>query len=59
MACHTPPLKKAKRQGEMPFPALSSIPSLNSPFYEFGWDQGWVIQEITFPYSKAISVTYL
>jgi len=26
----TPPLKKAKKQGEMPFPSLGPIPSLNS-----------------------------
>jgi len=25
MACHTPPLKKAKKQGEMPLPSLSFI----------------------------------
>ena len=31
MACHTPPLKKAKC-GEMPLPSLSPIPSLNSAF---------------------------
>ena len=30
MACHTPPLKKVKKQGEMPLPSLG-IPSLN-PF---------------------------
>jgi len=29
MACHTPPLKKAKKQGEMPLPSLGPIPSLN------------------------------
>ena len=26
MACHTPPLKKAKKQGEMPLPSLGPIP---------------------------------
>ena len=26
MACHTPPLKKVKKQGEMPLPSLSPIP---------------------------------
>ena len=30
MACHISPLKKAKKQGEMPLPSLSHIPSLNS-----------------------------
>ena len=25
MACHTPPLKKAKEQGEMPLPSFSPI----------------------------------
>jgi len=30
MACHTPSLKKAKKQGEMPLPSLGPIPSLNS-----------------------------
>jgi len=32
MACHTLPLKKAKKQGEMPLPSLGPIPSLNSTF---------------------------
>jgi len=27
MACHTPPLKKVKKQGEMPLPSLGPIPS--------------------------------
>jgi len=26
MASHTPPLKKAKKQGEMPLPSLGPIP---------------------------------
>ena len=26
MACHTPPLKTAKKEGEMPLPSLSPIP---------------------------------
>jgi len=25
MPCHTPPLKKAKKQGEMPLPSLGAI----------------------------------
>jgi len=25
MACHTPPLKKAKKQGEMPLPNLGPV----------------------------------
>jgi len=33
MACHTPPLKKVKKQGEMPLPSLGPIPSLNSTFF--------------------------
>jgi len=33
MACHIPPLKKAQKQGEVPLPSLSPIPSLNSTFY--------------------------
>jgi len=33
MACHIPPLKKAQKQGEVPLPILSPIPSLNSTFY--------------------------
>jgi len=36
MACPTPPLKKAKKQGEMPLPILSPIQSLNSTLYD--WD---------------------
>jgi len=36
MACHIPPLKKAKKQGEMPLPSLGPIPSLNSKFFK--WD---------------------
>jgi len=30
MACHTPPLKKVKKQGDMSLPSLGPIPSLNS-----------------------------
>jgi len=26
MACHVPPLKKAKKQGEIPLPSLGPIP---------------------------------
>jgi len=26
MACHTPPLKKVKKQGEVPLPSLGPIP---------------------------------
>ena len=26
MACHTPPLKKVRKQGEMPLPSLGPIP---------------------------------
>ena len=33
MACHIPPLKKARKQGEMPLPSLGPIPSLNSTFF--------------------------
>ena len=29
MACHTPPLKKVKKQGEMALPSLSPIPFKN------------------------------
>jgi len=29
MACHTPPLKKLKKQGEMTLPSLGPIPSLH------------------------------
>ena len=32
MACHIPPLKKAKKQGEMPLPSLSPIPLTNVEF---------------------------
>ena len=32
MACHIPPLNKAKKQGEMPLPNLGPVPSLNSTF---------------------------
>jgi len=32
MACHTPPLKKANKQGEMPLPSLGSIPLKNVEF---------------------------
>ena len=34
MACHIPPLKKAKKQGEMPLPSLGSIPLKNLEFRE-------------------------
>jgi len=33
MACYTPPLKKAKKEGEMQLPWLNPIPSQN-----FKWD---------------------
>ena len=47
MACHTPHLKKAKKQGEMPLPILSPIPSLNSTFYEWdGTEEGNGIMKI-------------
>jgi len=36
MACHTPPIKEVKEQGEIPLPSLGPIPSLNSlPFEAF------------------------
>ena len=35
MACHTPPLKKAKKKGEIPLPSFSPVPSLN--FTLFNW----------------------
>jgi len=38
MAYHTPPLKKAKKQGEMPLPILSPIPFQS---LGMGWDCGW------------------
>jgi len=33
MVCHIPPLKEAKKQGEMPLLSLGPIPSLNSTFF--------------------------
>jgi len=33
MACHNPPLKKAKKHRKMPLSILGPIPSLNSTFY--------------------------
>jgi len=42
MACHTPPLKKAKKQGNaITQPRSHPIPK----FYIFliGWDRGWVM----------------
>jgi len=33
ITCHIPPLKKAKKQGEMPLPSFGPIPSLNSTFF--------------------------
>jgi len=32
MACHIPPLKKVKKQGEMPLPSLGPIPLKNVEF---------------------------
>ena len=32
MACHIPPLKKGKKQGEMPLPSLGPIPLKNVEF---------------------------
>jgi len=32
MACHIPPLKKAKKQGEKPLPSLGPIPLQNVEF---------------------------
>ena len=41
MAYHTPPLKKAKKQVEMPLPMLHPISFLNSTSYEWdGTEQG-------------------
>jgi len=42
MACHTPPLKKMKKQGELPLPRLCPV---HPKFYIVlvGWDRGWVI----------------
>jgi len=40
MAYHIPPLKKAKKQGEIPLPSLGPIPS--HPIFLMGWDRGWV-----------------
>jgi len=34
MACHIPPLKKAKKQGEMPLPSLGPIPLKNVEFMD-------------------------
>ena len=36
MACHTPPLKKAKKEGAMPLPSLSAIQSLKSQWDGMG-----------------------
>jgi len=33
MAYDTPPLEKAKKQGEMPLPSLNAIPFLNSTIF--------------------------
>jgi len=42
MNCHTPPLKKTKKQGEMPsIPSLGPIPSLNSTFKWHGTEAGY------------------
>ena len=40
MACHTPPLKKVKKQGEMLLPSLRPIPlQKNVEFRDgMGWD---------------------
>ena len=45
MACHTPPLKKAKKQGKMPLPSLGPIYPIPK-FYIFlmGWVRGWVME---------------
>jgi len=32
MACHTPPLTKVKKQGEIPLPSLGPIPLNNVEF---------------------------
>ena len=34
MACYIPPLKKAKKQGEIPLPSLGPIPLKNVEFRE-------------------------
>jgi len=41
LSCSTSQRSK-KKQGEMPLPSLSPIPSLNSTFY-MGWGWGWVM----------------
>ena len=40
MACRTPPLKKAKKQGEMPLPILGPILSLYSTILEWDGTEG-------------------
>ena len=42
MACHTPPLKKGKKQEEMPLCSISSI-HIKSVEFRDGWDRGWVV----------------
>jgi len=34
MACHIPPLRKAKKQGEMSLPSLGPIPLKNVEFWD-------------------------
>jgi len=41
MACHIPPLKKAKKQVEMPLPSLGPIPKVY--IFLMGWDRALVM----------------
>jgi len=43
MACHTPPLKKVKKQGEMTLPSIGTISSLKFNIFLKGWDWSWVM----------------
>jgi len=52
MAYHTLPLKKAKKQGEMPLPSLGPIPLKK---WGMGWDRGWVM---AFPLVSLLSSNY-
>ena len=38
MACHTPPLKKAQKPGEVPLPIFIEIPFMKKENLEMGLD---------------------
>jgi len=55
MVSHTPHLEKAQKQGEMPLPILSPIPSLH---FMNGMERGWVMAFFAYSFSRMVGHRY-